>query len=155
MVELLQQPAIKKMFYKCDAYIPSTCFDKDTMKYYDNFDTLPRKKGYGIVFIKDKEKNLEKFKNIDWSNVAFLSTNSAYNIVPYHQYSVPFHWKHSIDDQVLYELLNHYYQQQCIHVLFFVRTEEIGRLSTLGIVGDPYPSWSIIIQFNQDIFTNF
>ena len=70
----------KKMFYKCDAYIPSTCFGKDNMKYYDNFDTLPRKKGYGIVFIKDKEKNLEKFKNIDWSNVAFLSTNSAYNI---------------------------------------------------------------------------
>jgi len=70
----------KKMFYKCDAYIPSTCFGKDIMKYYDNFDTLPRKKGYGIVFIKDKEKNLEKFKNIDWSNVAFLSTNSAYNI---------------------------------------------------------------------------
>ena len=70
----------KKMFYKCDAYIPSTCFGKDTMKYYDSFDTLPRKKGYGIVFIRDKEKNLEKFKNIDWSNVAFLSTNSAYNI---------------------------------------------------------------------------
>ena len=70
----------KKMFYKCDAYIPSTCFGKDNMKYYENFDTLPRKKGYGIVFIKDKEKNLEKFKTIDWSNVAFLSTNSAYNI---------------------------------------------------------------------------
>ena len=70
----------KKMFYKCDAYIPSTCFGKDNMKYYENFDTLPRKKGYGIVFIKDKKKNFEKFKNIDWSNVAFLSTNSAYNI---------------------------------------------------------------------------
>ena len=50
------------------------------MKYYDSFDNLPRKKGYGIVFIKDKKENLEKFKNIDWSNVAFLSTNSAYNI---------------------------------------------------------------------------
>ena len=70
----------KKMFYKCDAYIPSTCFGKDNMKCYETFDTLPRKKGYGIVFIKDKEKNLEKFKNIDWSNIAFLSTNSAYNI---------------------------------------------------------------------------
>ena len=70
----------KDMFYKCDAYLPSTCFGKDNMKYYENFDTLPRKKGYGIVFLKDKEKNLEKFKNIDWSNVAFLSTNSAYNI---------------------------------------------------------------------------
>jgi DNA-cytosine methyltransferase len=70
----------KKMFYKCDAYIPSTCFGKENMKYYDNFDNLPRKKGYGIVFVKNKEENLEKFKTIDWSNVAFLSTNSAYNI---------------------------------------------------------------------------
>ena len=70
----------KKMFYKCDAYIPSTCFGKDTMRYYDSFDTLPRQRGYGVVFIKDKETNLEKFKNIDWSDVAFLSTYSAYNI---------------------------------------------------------------------------
>jgi len=72
----------KKMFYECDAYIPSTCFGKENMKYYNSFDTLPRKKGYGIVFLKDKDKdvNLQKFKDIDWSSVAFLSTNSAYNI---------------------------------------------------------------------------
>jgi hypothetical protein len=50
------------------------------MKYYSSFDTLPRKKGYGIVFLKNKEDNLWKFKEIDWSNIAFLSTNSAYNI---------------------------------------------------------------------------
>ena len=70
----------KKMFYKCDAYIPSTCFGKDQMKYYDSFDTLPRRKGYGIVFLKNKEENLKKFINTDWSKVGFLSTNSAYNI---------------------------------------------------------------------------
>lgn len=70
----------KKMFNKCDIYIPSTCFGKENMKYYDSFDTLPRKKGYGIVFIKDKERNLKRFKAINWSHVAFLSTNSAYNI---------------------------------------------------------------------------
>lgn len=70
----------KKMFYKCDAYIPSTCFGKGNMKYYDSFDVLPRKKGYGIVFIKEREDNLQKFKEIDWGSVAFLSTNSAYNI---------------------------------------------------------------------------
>ena len=70
----------KKMFYECHAYIPSTCFGKDNMRYYDNFDILPRKKGYGIVFLKNKEENLQKFKAIDWSTVAFLSTNSAYNI---------------------------------------------------------------------------
>lgn len=70
----------KKMFYKCDVYLPSTCYGKQNMKYYDTFDKLPNKKGYGIVFNKNKRKNLKKFKNIDWSNVAFLSTNSAYNI---------------------------------------------------------------------------
>ncbi len=70
----------KKMFYKCDAYIPSTCFGKDQMKYYDSFDTLPRRKGYGIVFLKNKEENLKKFISTDWSKVGFLSTNSAYNI---------------------------------------------------------------------------
>lgn len=70
----------KDMFYKCDAYIPSTCFGKENMKYYNSFDSLPRKKGYGIVFIKDKKENIKKFKNIEWFKVAFLSTNSAYNI---------------------------------------------------------------------------
>jgi hypothetical protein len=70
----------KKMFYKCDIYIPSTCFGKENMRYYETFDMLPRKKGYGIVFIKNKEDNLKKFKSIDWYKVAFLSTNSAYNI---------------------------------------------------------------------------
>ena len=38
------------------------------------------KKGYGIVFTKNKKNNLQKFKTINWSDVAFLSTNSAYNI---------------------------------------------------------------------------
>ena len=41
------------------------------------FDELPRKKGYGILFIKNKEENIKKFKSIDWSKVAFLSTNSS------------------------------------------------------------------------------
>jgi hypothetical protein len=70
----------KKMFDKCDIYLPSTCFGKENMKFYINFNDLPRRKGYGIVFKKNKLKNLEKFKKINWSEVAFLSTNSAYNI---------------------------------------------------------------------------
>ena len=70
----------RKMFYDCDIYIPSTCFGKDTMTYYTTFDELPRRRGYGIVFNKNKEENIQKFKNIVWSDVAFLSTNSAYNI---------------------------------------------------------------------------
>jgi hypothetical protein len=70
----------KKMFDKCDVYLPSTCFGKDTMKYYNSFQELPKKRGYGIVFNKNKKDNVKKFKEIDWSGVAFLSTNSAYNI---------------------------------------------------------------------------
>lgn len=70
----------KDMFYKCDAYLPSTCFGKGVMRYYESFDMLPGRKGYGVVFLKDKEDNLKKFKATDWSGVAFLSTNSAYNI---------------------------------------------------------------------------
>jgi len=70
----------KKMLNICDIYIPSTCFGKNNMKYYDKFENLPGRKGYGIVFNKDKEKNIIKFKNINWSENAFLSTNSAYNI---------------------------------------------------------------------------
>ena len=50
------------------------------MKFYESFDKLPRKKGYGVVFNVDKIKNVEKFKTIDWGMAAFLSTNSAYNI---------------------------------------------------------------------------
>ena len=50
------------------------------MKFYTNFLDLPGQKGYGIVFKQNKQENLEKFMNIDWPSVAFLSTNSAYNI---------------------------------------------------------------------------
>ncbi len=70
----------KNMHYKCDIYIPSTCYGEDNMKYYNTFNELPRKKGYGIVFNKNREENLNKFRQIKWSDIAFLSTNSAYNI---------------------------------------------------------------------------
>lgn len=70
----------KKMLYKCDIYLPSTCYGKENMKYYLTFDSLYNKKGYGIVFLKNKKENLIKFKNIKWNEIAFLSTNSALNI---------------------------------------------------------------------------
>jgi len=70
----------KDMFDKCDIFIPSTCFGKENMRYYESFDTLPRKKGYGILFNLQKQENIQKFKEIDWTKIAFLSTNSAYNI---------------------------------------------------------------------------
>jgi hypothetical protein len=70
----------KNMINKCDLYIPSTCFGKEAMKIYMSFDELPNKKGYGIVFLKDKENMIKKCKTIIWSEIAFLSTNSAYNL---------------------------------------------------------------------------
>jgi len=70
----------KNMIGKCDVYLPSTCFGKETMKVYSSFETLPGKKGYGIVFRKDRESLIEKAKRIDWSSISFLSTNSALNL---------------------------------------------------------------------------
>lgn len=70
----------KKMLNKCDIYLPSTCFGKEAMKLYGSFEELPNRKGYGIVFLKDKKNMIKKSKEIDWSKISFLSTNSAYNL---------------------------------------------------------------------------
>ena len=70
----------KKMLDKCDIYLPSTCFGKEAMKLYSSFEELPNRKGYGIVFLKDKENMIKKSKEIDWSKISFLSTNSACNL---------------------------------------------------------------------------
>jgi hypothetical protein len=70
----------KNMIGKCDIYIPSTCFGKENMKCYREFADLPGKKGYGIVFHENKIDQLAKMMQIDWSEIAFLSTNSAYNL---------------------------------------------------------------------------
>ena len=70
----------KEMFDKCDAYIPSTCFGEENMRCYATFTDLPKKRGYGIKFYKNRDDYITKARNIDWSKHAFLSTNSAYNI---------------------------------------------------------------------------
>jgi hypothetical protein len=70
----------KNMINECDIYLPSTCFGKENMKIYSSFEDLPGRKGYGIVFLNDKLNMISKAKNIDWSSVSFLSTNSAYNL---------------------------------------------------------------------------
>jgi len=70
----------KGMIGNCDVYLPSTCFGKENMKCYHSFDDLPGKKGYGIVFYTNKEEMLQKCLLTDWKNIAFLSTNSAYNL---------------------------------------------------------------------------
>ena len=69
----------KVMIGKCDIYIPSTCFGKENMRCYMDFEDLPGKKGYGILFTQDKS-NIHKMLNIEWDKIAFLSTNSAYNL---------------------------------------------------------------------------
>jgi hypothetical protein len=70
----------KHMIGKCDVYIPSTCFGKNNMKCYSKFEDLPGKKGYGIVFNVDKKNMRKKMLTIEWNKIAFLSTNSAYNL---------------------------------------------------------------------------
>ncbi|WP_270986458.1 hypothetical protein [Campylobacter upsaliensis] len=44
----------KAMLYKCDLYLPSTCFhskNKPQMKSYENFESLPHRRGYGVVIL--------------------------------------------------------------------------------------------------------
>jgi len=58
---------------------------------YLNVDNFVEKKGLSLGAaqgefrgefqdVQNKRENIQKFKDIDWSSVAFLSTNSAYNI---------------------------------------------------------------------------
>lgn len=68
----------KNMLNKCDVYLPSTCFSG--MKVYNSFEELPNRRGYGVVFLKDKNELKNIFLNINWKEVAFLSTNSAINL---------------------------------------------------------------------------
>lgn len=70
----------KEMIGKCDVYLPSTCFGKQNMKLYERFEDLPGRKGYGVVFFTEKEGMMSKAKEVDWTTVSFLSTNSAYNL---------------------------------------------------------------------------
>lgn len=69
----------QKYWYKCDFYLPTTCF-KDDMKLYYNFNELPQNRGYGIILLEEKEKVGNIIKNTDWKNSSFKSTNGAYNL---------------------------------------------------------------------------
>jgi len=70
----------KNMIDKCHIYLPSTCFGKENMKCYNSFEELPNKRGYGLIFNNNIDIMIEKCKNINWQNISFLSTNSAYNL---------------------------------------------------------------------------
>lgn len=73
----------KAMLYKCDLYLPSTCFhsaSKPQMKIYYDFESLPHRRGYGIVILKDKERVKKALQSVDWVQVSFLGTNSSLNL---------------------------------------------------------------------------
>jgi hypothetical protein len=70
----------KKHLYTCDYYLPSTCFGKEKMKLYHDFEELPQRKGYGIVVLSQKELVNSAIESIDWSEVCFVSTNGACNL---------------------------------------------------------------------------
>ena len=77
----IDKPYIYEKFFPLDfSVLPSTCFGIENMKIYDNFEDLPKRRGYGVVFYDKKEENILKSKNIDWGKISFLSTNSAYNL---------------------------------------------------------------------------
>lgn len=70
----------KKMLNKCDVYLPSTCYGKENMRVYTRFDDLPNRKGYGVCFKNDIQTYVNICNTVDWSEVAYQSTNSAYNL---------------------------------------------------------------------------
>ena len=77
----------KAMLYKCDLYLPSTCFHskcKPQMKIYYDFESLPHRRGYGIVILRENPSEKARVKlaleSIDWVKTSFLGTNSSLNL---------------------------------------------------------------------------
>lgn len=68
MVALQVAQGIKNALI-CNAYLPSTCFhsqNKPSMKLYKDFESLPHRRGYGIVILKDKARVSKALQSIDW-----------------------------------------------------------------------------------------
>jgi len=65
---------------KCDIYLPITCFSSESMKVYSDFETLPNRRGFGIIISQSNKDVLNLLKTTNWSDVAFRSTNGAYNL---------------------------------------------------------------------------
>ncbi len=70
----------KKHLYSCDYYLPSSCFGKDKVKLYSDFEDLPQRRGYGIVVLSNHKKISYIIENMNWENIFFKSTNGAYNL---------------------------------------------------------------------------
>ncbi len=62
----------------CDLYLPSTTFGK--IKFENNFKSLPNKRGYGLIFLKNQKQLINLCKKIDWQKASFKSTNGANNL---------------------------------------------------------------------------
>lgn len=73
----------KAMLRQCDVYLPSTCFhskSKPQMRIYENFESLPHRRGYGIVILREREKIKQILESTNWEKVSFLGTNSSLNL---------------------------------------------------------------------------
>ena len=69
----------KDKLYVCDAYLPSTNFND--IQSCITFDQLPSKRGYGVIFLRNKAELTDLFFNkIDWKNESHRSSNSSYNL---------------------------------------------------------------------------
>lgn len=68
----------KDKLYICDYYLPSTVFGKEKMKLYDDFESLPQRRGYGIIVSDNSVRQI--IENIKWDEAAFYSTNNAINL---------------------------------------------------------------------------
>lgn len=70
----------KAYHHACDYYLPSTVFGAEAMKLYPSFDDLPGRRGYGIIIKSEHSAVSQLIENTNWSDVAFVSTNGAYNL---------------------------------------------------------------------------
>lgn len=68
----------KSLLYSCDVYLPSTCYSG--MHAYGDFESLPHRRGYGVLIHKAKALLSEHLFGCDWSKLAFRSTNGALNL---------------------------------------------------------------------------
>lgn len=62
----------------CNFYLPSTCFGEENMCLKNSFYDLPQQRGYGIII--ENPQLIDKIKNLNWKDIAFISTNGAFNL---------------------------------------------------------------------------
>lgn len=68
----------KERLNHCDIYLPSTCFSG--MRAYPDFESLPHRRGYGVVILQNKNAIKRLLSEHDWEETSFRSTNGALNL---------------------------------------------------------------------------